>query len=75
MTRKQPASVPGYRIRIEGFLPANPDDISSMSRAADEVKTIKAWLDTSPLAEIMVWHKFVARHRVATPAPAGNNDG
>ena len=55
---------PGYIVTITAFLPADPHDTERMTVAMEELAVIKTTIAAqTDLTEIIVAHRFVARHK------------
>lgn len=66
-------SGPGYFITLTGFLPADPQDIESMTKAVDGLRDFRSRVaefeKATGLADIEVAHRFVMRRKVAEAEP------
>lgn len=70
-------TVPGYRVSIELFLPADPEQPRQMAQSAAQLDSLAEQLDRIGLPGATVSFRFVSRHRLppSPPAPAPDPQG
>lgn len=63
-------TVPGYRVSIELFLPADPEQPRQMAQSAAQLDSLAEQLDRIGLPGATVSFRFVSRHRLPPSPPA-----